>query len=167
VACSGSGLQPARRTISVNIPAGVEDGTSQTVIGAGTRTAPSTPAGDLELVIDVLPHPAFTRDGDDVQSAVTVPFFVALKGGQVQVATLRGDVTLRVPPGTAHGETLRLKGHGVPHRFRSGTGDHRCQVKLEIPTALTPRARELIAQLELELTQPPSGVLDRLKEIFS
>jgi molecular chaperone DnaJ len=165
--CAGAGLVSARRTITVNIPAGVEHGTSQTVIGAGSRTAPSTPAGDLELVIEVLAHPTFTRDADDVQSDVSVPFFVAVKGGEVQVATLRGDAKLRVPPGTAHGEILRLKGQGVPHRFRSGAGDHLCRVKLRIPVASTARSRELISELEQELAQSPSGVFDRLKELFS
>ena len=168
--CHGDGLTKSSRTIEVGIPAGVESGASRLVEGGGHRTSAQRPPGDLEIVIEVEPHPFFKRMGDDVVCAVPISFVQAALGSEVDVPTLDGKAKLRVPPSTQPGAVLRLKGKGIPHRVRGGRGDQLVQISLEVPTELTPRARELIEQLGKELgeeVQPQKRTFaERLKDLF-
>ncbi len=166
--CAGKGLTVRRRSIEVSIPPGIEHGAAQTVVGAGSRVTPRSAAGDLELVIVVKAHPHFQREGDNVQSEVSISFPTAALGGDVTVETLRGKETLRIPPGTQAGDVLELRGKGIPHRFRPGAGHHLCLVRVRIPTQLSQRAKTLVSDFDTELTSSSeSGVLDRLKSFFS
>jgi molecular chaperone DnaJ len=118
--------------------------------------------------MQVRPHKSYRREGDDIEADVTVPFIRAALGGELEIETLHGKETLRIPPGTAQDTMIRLRGKGVPHRFRSGTGDHFCKVKLSVPTALSPQARRILEGYEQELSQGnDGGVLGRLKSLFS
>ncbi len=168
--CSGSGLMTHQRTIEVTIPAGIEAGSSRAVEHAGNRVRPDRPAGDLELVIDVAPHPFFQRSGDDVLCRVPVTFAQAAIGGEVEVPTLDGKVRLRVPASTQPGSVLRIRGKGIPHRLRGGCGDQLVEVALEVPTSLTERARELVEELGKELgeeVQPQQRTfVEKLKGLF-
>src|SRR5690606_6707194 len=138
-------------SLEVEIPAGIESGSSRIVERAGNRTRPERPAGDLELVVEVAPHPFFRRIGDDIVCRVPVTFAQAALGGEIEVPTLEGKVKLRVPPHTQPGATLRIRGKGIPHRLRGGAGDQLVEVVLEVPTELSDKARTLIEELGKEL----------------
>ncbi|MEB2312648.1 MAG: molecular chaperone DnaJ [Sorangiineae bacterium] len=169
-ACRGSGLVEHQRTIEVAIPAGVEDGSTRLVEHGGSRARPDRPAGDLEIAIEVAPHPIFQRSGDDILCRVPITFAQAALGGEVEVPTLDGKVKLRVPPSTQPGSVLKLRGKGVPHRLRGGRGDQLIEVSVEVPTELTARARELLEELAKELgedVQPQRRTfVEKLKSLF-
>ena len=158
------------RTIMVDIPAGIEDGSSRTVERAGNVARAGRPPGDLELVVNVAPHPFFRRSGDDVVCSVPVSFAVAALGGELEIPTLEGKGKLKVPPGTQAGSILRIKGRGIPRRVRGGRGDQLVEVTVEIPTSLTARQRQLLEELAKELgdeVQPQQKTfVQKLKEFF-
>ncbi|HEV8550023.1 MAG TPA: molecular chaperone DnaJ [Polyangiaceae bacterium] len=168
--CSGAGVARAERTLEVDVPAGIEPGSSRTLSGEGHRLKPQQPPGDLEVLIDVLPHAFFKRSGDDVLCRVPVTFTQAALGGELLVPTLEGKVKLRVPSSTQPGAVLRLRGHGFPHRLRSGAGDQLVEIAVEVPENLTDRAKSLIQELGDELgeeVQPQRrSFLEKLKELF-
>lgn len=164
--CRATGILPRIREVEVAIPAGIEDGASQTVEGGGHRTAPGRRAGDLELVIAVRPHPHFKRRGDDVHSRIEIPFSVCAGGGNVLVDTIHGSERVAVPPGSAHGDEVKLRGRGIPHRFRSGAGDHYAEVVMTIPRATSVRARELVQEYAAE-AEKEDGLLDKVRGWFA
>lgn len=168
--CTGAGLATRMHTVTVDLPPGVETGSSKVLAGQGSRAAPHKPAGDLEVVVEVAPHPFFRRSGDDVLCSVPVTFAQAALGGEVDVPTLAGKAKVRVPPSTQPGSVLRLRGKGLPHRVRGGRGDQLVEITLEVPTELTPRARELIEALGRELgedVQPQQkSFVEKLRGIF-
>ena len=149
--CRGSGLVTSTNTLTVTIPPGVEAGATRLVAGAGNRPRQDRAPGDLEITIQVRPHPFYKRAGDDVICQVPITFAQAALGGEVEVPTLDGKGKLRVPPGTQPGAVLRIKGKGIPHRGGLGRGDQRIEVNLEVPTSLTSKQRELLEQLAREL----------------
>jgi molecular chaperone DnaJ len=154
----------------VTIPPGVEAGATRLVTGQGNRPRPDRPAGDLEITIQVRPHPFFKRVGDDVVCTVPITFVQAALGGEVEVPTLDGKGKLRVPPGTQPNAVLRIKGKGIPHRIGSGRGDQRIEVNLEVPTQISPKQRELLELLAKELgedVQPQTKTfVEKLKDLF-
>lgn len=168
--CSGAGLGKHRTTLEIDIPAGVEPGASRVVEGAGSRTGPDAPAGDLEMVVAVRSHPFFSRTGDDVVCGVPITFAQAALGGEVEVPTLEGKVKMKIPAATQPGSTLRIRGKGIPHRVRGGRGDQLVEVSVEVPTKLSDRARALIEELGDELgedVQPQQKTfVDKLKDLF-
>jgi molecular chaperone DnaJ len=168
--CRGAGLVARARTITVTIPAGIEDGASRTVSRAGNMPGPDRPAGDLELTINVAPHPFFQRSGDDIICSAPVSFVEAALGGEIELPTLEGRGKLRVPAGTQPGATLRIKNKGIPHRTRGGRGDQLVEIKVEVPTVLTERQRSLLLELASELgreVQPQQmSFVQKLKQFF-
>jgi len=168
--CTGAGLEKKKRTAQIGIPPGIESGSSRIIEGAGNRARLDRPAGDLEVVVEVAPHPFFRREGDDVLCSVPVSFVHAALGGEVEVPTLDGKVKLRIPPATQPGSLLRIRGKGIPHRIRGGNGDQLVEVSVEVPTNLSDRAKELIEQLGLEMgedVQPQQKTfVEKLKSLF-
>jgi molecular chaperone DnaJ len=168
--CRGSGLVTSTNTLTVTIPPGVEPGATRLVSGAGNRPRQDRAPGDLEITIQVRPHPFFKRAGDDVVCQVPITFAQAALGGEVEVPTLDGKGKLRVPAGTQPGAVLRIKGKGIPHRGGLGRGDQRIEVSLEVPTQLTSRQRELLEQLAKELgedVQPQQRTfVEKLRDLF-
>jgi molecular chaperone DnaJ len=168
--CRGSGLVSAQESLKVTIPAGVDAGATKLVTGAGNKPRPDRAAGDLEVQIQVRPHAFFRRDGDDVLCTVPVTFTHAALGGEVEVPTLDGKGKLRVPSGTQPGSVLRIKGKGIPHRGGMGRGDQRVEVAIEVPTQLTDRQRDLLAELARELgedVQPQRRTfMSKLRDLF-
>jgi molecular chaperone DnaJ len=168
--CRGSGLVSSSESLKVTLPGGVEAGATKLVSGAGNKPRPDKAPGDLEITIQVRPHPFFRREGDDVLCAVPVTFTHAALGGDVEVPTLDGKGKLRVPSGTQPGTVLRIKGKGIPHRGGLGRGDQRVEVTIEVPTQLTSRQRELLEQLAKELgedVQPQrKSFLGMLRDLF-
>ena len=157
-------------TLTVSIPAGTDAGATKLVPGAGNKPRPDRAPGDLELTINVAAHPFFRRTGDDVVCTVPITFAHAALGGEVEVPTLEGKGKMRVPSGTQPGTVLRIKGKGVPHRTGLGRGDQRVEIAIEVPTALTPRQREILEELAKELgedVQPQrSSFMDKLRDLF-
>lgn len=168
--CSGARLTKRSKTAEVTIPAGVASGSSRVIDGAGSRTGPERAPGNLEILIEVAAHPFFQREGDDVLCSVPISFVQAAVGGEIDVPTLEGKVKLRVPPATQPGSVLRIRGKGLPHRVRGGRGDQLVEISVEVPTELTPRARELLEQLGHELgedVQPKQKTfVEKLKSLF-
>jgi curved DNA-binding protein len=133
--------------IEVKIPAGARTGTKVRLAGQGTSGI-GGPAGDLFLVVKVMPHTVFERDGDDLRCELPVELYTAVLGGEVIVRTLGGDVKLKIPPETQSGRTIRLAGQGMPHLRESNTrGDLWVKVRVTIPQHLSEREQELFQEL--------------------
>jgi curved DNA-binding protein len=151
------GIVVRNRTLRVNVPAGVTDGQVIRLAGQGSAGAGDGPAGDLYLQVRVLAHPAFELDGRDVTTTLPVAPWEAALGATVPVPTLAGTVDLRIPAGARSGQKLRLRGRGLPAHGRDGgvPGDQYVVLKLVLPPADTPRARELYETMQRELAFEP------------
>ncbi len=136
------------RRLEVKIPAGVRTGSKVRVAGEGQPGMAGGPSGDLYLVIEVLPHPVFERDGDDLRCEVPIDLYTAVLGGEVTVPTLTGQAALRIPEGTQPGQTFRLRGQGMPVlRDPQKRGNLLVKVKVQLPEKLTDKQRQLFRQL--------------------
>jgi curved DNA-binding protein len=137
------------RTITVKIPAGIENGGKVRVSGEGGPGRNGGRKGDLLLVANVLRHPRFERDGDDLRLRLPVDMFTMLLGGEAQVTTLDGKtIKLKVPAGTANGKVIRLSGQGMPRLRNVGTrGDLYVTLEALLPATLSERERELVEEL--------------------
>ena len=169
--CSGSGRVMRERTLQINIPAGVEDGTKVRLVGDGEAGLRGGPPGDLYIFLSLKPHSFFQRDGADIFCKVPIAMTTAALGGQIEVPTLDGTTTrVRVPEGTASGKQFRLKGKGMPVLRSKAIGDLFIQVDVETPKNLTRRQRELLEEFEAEShkgTSPESaGFFARVKDFF-
>ena len=169
--CSGSGRVTRERTLSVNIPAGVEDGTRIRLAGEGEAGMRGGPAGDLYIFLSIKPHEFFQRDGADLFCRVPISMTTAALGGQLDVPTVDGGKTrVKVPEGTETGKQFRLKGKGMPVLRSKVMGDMYIQVEVETPKNLSARQRELLEAFEREShgeTSPHSaGFFTRVKEFF-
>jgi len=169
--CSGSGRVMRERTLSVNIPAGVEDGTRIRLAREGEAGLRGGPPGDLYIFLSIKPHEFFQRDGADIFCVVPISMVTAALGGQIEVPTVDGSVTrVKIPEGTESGKQFRLKGKGMPVLRSKTYGDMYIQVRVETPKNLTKRQRELLEEFEREShkdTSPESaGFFSRVKEFF-
>ena len=169
--CTGTGRVVKERTLSVNIPAGVEDGTRIRLAGEGEAGVRGGPAGDLYIFLSIKPHEFFQRDGADIFCRVPIAMTAASLGGHIDVPTLDGGQTrVKIPEGTETGKQFRLKGKGMPVLRSKVTGDMYIQVEVETPKNLTARQRELLQEFETEShkeTSPESaGFFARVKEFF-
>lgn len=169
--CAGSGRVTKERTLSVNIPAGVEDGTRIRLAGEGEAGLRGGPTGDLYIFLSIKQHEFFQRDGSDIFCRVPISMITAALGGQIDVPTVDGGQTrVKVPEGTETGKQFRLKGKGMPVLRSRVQGDMYIQVEVETPKSLTRRQRELLEEFEREShkeTSPASaGFFNRVREFF-
>jgi molecular chaperone DnaJ len=169
--CGGGGRVTRERTLSVNIPNGVEDGTRIRLAGEGEAGLRGGTTGDLYIFLEVAPHEFFQRDGADLHCRVPISMISAALGGEFEVPAIDGSkVKVKVPPGTQTGRRFRLGGKGMPVLRAKQTGDMYVQVAVETPQNLTKRQRELLAEFEKlssEDTQPESaGFFSRVKEFL-
>jgi molecular chaperone DnaJ len=147
--CHGAGRTTEERKLSVNIPAGIEDGTRIRLAGEGEAGLRGGPAGDLYIFLSIKAHEFFQRDGADIFCRVPVSMTTASLGGEFQVPTIDGGKTrVKIPEGTQSGKQFRLKGKGMPVLRSSRVGDMYIQVVVETPRALTRRQRELLEEFE-------------------
>lgn len=170
-ACGGAGRTTRERTLSVNIPAGVEDGTRIRLTGEGEAGMRGGPSGDLYIFLSIKPHAFFQRDGADLFCRVPISLVAASLGGEFDVPTIAGSqAKVKVPEGTQSGKQFRLKGKGMPVLRSRDVGDLYIQVAVETPQNLTKRQRELLTEFEKESsreTSPESaGFFSRVKEFF-
>ncbi len=142
-----AGNRPVRERIEVKIPPGVRDGTRLRVAGKGHPGPNGGPRGDLYLRVKLLPHERLERRGDDLHGEVPVPLWDALLGGEVEVHTLSGKGTFRIPPETQNGRTFRLPGQGMPKMGGGGKGDFFARVKVILPEHLTAQERTMFEDL--------------------
>jgi molecular chaperone DnaJ len=153
--CKGRGVEVRPRTVKVRIPAGVDDGQRIRVKGRGTPGLNGAPPGDLYVVVHVAPHPIFARSGKwDLTVKVPVTFPEAALGAQVKVPTLDTPVTVKVPPGTQTGKTVRVKGRGIP-RASSDPGALLVTFDVLVPKELDENARSALEQLAAALPGNP------------
>jgi molecular chaperone DnaJ len=169
--CVGSGRVTRERTLSVNVPAGVEDGTRIRLTGEGEAGMRGGPAGDLYIFLTVKPHAFFQRDGADLYCRVPISMVQAALGGEFTVRTLDGtESKVSVPEGAQSGRQLRLRGKGMPVLRARDSGDLFVQLVVETPQNLTRRQRELLAEFATEssnTTHPESaGFFAKMKEFF-
>jgi len=143
----GGGGGGRSRRIEVKIPAGVRDGSKLRVAGEGGRGLGGAPAGDLYLIVKLRQHPIFEVRGDDLWAEAPVGLYDALLGGQIVVPTIKGRADMTIPPETQNGQIFRLRGQGLPALRGGAAGDAMIKVKVELPRQLTPRERELFAEL--------------------
>jgi molecular chaperone DnaJ len=149
VECRGAGRVTEERKLSVNIPAGIEDGTRIRLAGEGEAGLRGGPAGDLYIFLSIKPHEFFQRDGADIFCRVPVSVTTAALGGEFQVPTIDGGKTrVKVPDGTQTGKQFRLKSKGMPVLRAGRVGDMYIQVVVETPQNLTRRQRELLEEFE-------------------
>jgi len=146
--CHGGGWAKSRRNLEVKIPAGVDTGSRIRVAGEGAGGVQGGGRGDIYLRITVRPDPRFERKADDLYVTLPVPAPDAALGTEVSVPTLKGQVSMKIPPETSSGRTFRLPGYGMPHLKGGGTGDEYVQVQLTIPSGLSPKERELYQGLK-------------------
>jgi len=147
--CRGAGRVTEERKLSVNIPAGIEDGTRIRLAGEGEAGSRGGPAGDLYIFLSLKPHAFFQREGADIFCRVPVSVTTAALGGEFQVPTIDGGKTrVKVPEGTQTGKQFRLKGKGMPVLRSGRVGDMYIQVAVEVPRNLTRRQRELLQEFE-------------------
>lgn len=147
--CDGAGTIEALKELEVTIPNGVRTGSRVRISGKGGPGMNGGPAGDVYLVIRIVPHPRFERVGDDLIETVSMSLYKAVLGGEVVIPTIGGQVALTIPPGTQQGKQFRLRGKGMP-KLGSATGesgDLLVKTAIEIPTDLSDQERALFEQL--------------------
>ncbi|MFP1630259.1 molecular chaperone DnaJ [Zhengella sp. ZM62] len=169
--CSGAGRVTEERSLSVNIPAGIEDGTRIRLAGEGEAGMRGGPAGDLYIFLSVKPHEFFQRDGADLFCSVPISMTTAALGGQFDVTTLDGSqARVKVTEGTQNGKRFRLKGKGMPVLRQPTMGDLYIQVAVETPQNLSKRQRELLEEFETISSKDNSpqsaGFFSRMKDFF-
>lgn len=157
--CNGAGQKKVRRKVEVNIPPGVDTGTRMRVTGEGEPGVRGGVNGDLYVVLHVRDSEFFQRDGDDIHCEVPIAFHVAALGGQVEVPTVHGPVTVDVAPGTQTGDTKTVSGKGMPSLRRRGSfGSHHIRFFVEVPKKLTGEQKTLLEKYaETFKTSPQSG----------
>jgi molecular chaperone DnaJ len=143
--CEGEGRHPVEDALRVRIPAGVATGQKLKIAGKGDAPRGSGSEGDLYVIVSVAEHPLFRRRGDDLIADVPLTFAEATLGADVQVPTLEGTTTIRVPPGTPSGKLLRLGGRGLPRLGQSDRGDLHLQISLEVPEGLSEVQRQQLS----------------------
>ncbi len=168
--CSAQGRVVQERKIEIKIPPGVEDGSRLRVSGGGEAGMRGGPSGDLYVVFRVRQHKLFQRKGSDLILEVPISISQAALGVEMEIPTLKDSTTLRIPEGTQHGATFRLKGYGMPHLRGSGKGDLRVKINVKVPRRLSSRQKELLeefAHLSGETVGVENrGFFDRMKDAF-
>lgn len=168
--CKGQARTLRQRIVDAKIPAGVEDGTRIRFNGLGESGLYGGPPGDLYVVLHVKEHPFFEREGNDLHCVIPVSFAQAALGAELMVPTLEGEHTLKVPEGTQSGSAFRIRGRGVPVLNGRGKGDLYVEIRVQTPSKLSQRQRELLQELEgiIQIENKPQRrtLLGKVKDMF-
>jgi molecular chaperone DnaJ len=169
--CRGHRVERVVRRIKVAIPAGVDDGTQIRLTGEGEPGANGGPRGNLYVVVGVKPHRYFRREGNDIVMDLPINVAQAALGTEVEVPTVDGPSTLKIPAGTQPGRVLRMKSKGVPHLRASGRGDQLVQIIVRVPANMNDRQKKLMKQMaetfDGDVTpQENKGFFEKVKDAF-
>lgn len=169
-ACVGSGRIRKKRTVTVKVPAGIDNGQTIIMNGQGEPGLRGGPNGDLYIVVGVKPHKLFKREGYNLLLDFPISFVTATLGGDVEVPTLSGPIKYRIPEGTQPGTEYRIKGVGIQMLRSTGKGDLVLKVKVEIPKRLNNKQKDLLRQFDETTTDKEydgrKSFMDRVKELF-
>ena len=169
--CKGEGRVVQQKTVEAKIPAGVEHETRIRFSGMGEAGVHGGPYGDLYVILHVKEHSLFEREGNDLHCVIPISFTQAALGAEIRVPTLEGEQMLKIPEATQSGTTLRLRGKGVPVLNGHGKGDLFVEVRVETPTKLNKRQRELLQELQgstpIENRPERRSILGKVKDILS
>jgi molecular chaperone DnaJ len=146
--CGGAGRVKQHKTLSVKIPAGVDEGDRIRLAGEGEHGVNGGPPGDLYVQIHLKQHTVFSRDHNDLHCEMPISFTTAALGGEIQIPTLDGAASIKIPPETQSGRVFRLRGKGIKGVRSHTHGDLMCHVVVETPVSLTDRQKELLRELE-------------------
>lgn len=163
--CHGQGRVQDTKTLNIKIPAGVDTGDRMRLSGEGEAGLNGAPSGDLYVQIEVRPHSIFEREGNTLYCEVPISFSTAAIGGQLKVPTLQGEVMLKIPTETQTGALFRLRGKGIKSQ-RHGTGDMICKVKVETPSRLSNKQKDLLKQFNDENQKDHGKHYPRAKQWF-
>jgi molecular chaperone DnaJ len=171
--CGGAGRVKRQKTLSVKIPAGVDEGDRIRLSGEGEAGVNGGPPGDLYVVIRLKAHAVFQREANDLHCEMPISFTAAALGGEIEIPTLDGSAKIKIPPETQSGRVFRLRGKGIKGVRSHAHGDLLCHVVVETPVNLTARQRELLLELEA-INQEESGRhdprakswMERVREFF-
>jgi molecular chaperone DnaJ len=168
--CAGQTIVEHEHKLLVKVPPGVEQDTRIRYQGEGESGRYSGPAGDLYVVLSVKKHKFFERDGDDLHCVLPISFPQAALGTELEIETLEGKETIKIPEGVQSGKEFKLRGKGVPHLNERGKGDLIVEIRVATPSRLTKQQRELMKQLSETMVvenEPHSrGLFDKMKDIF-
>ena len=172
--CSGAGRLKHQKTLSVKIPAGVDEGDRIRLSGEGEAGVNGGPSGDLYVVIHIRAHEVFSREGNDLHCEMPVSITKAAIGGEIEIPTLDGYAKIKIPSETQSGKVFRLRGKGIKGVRSQTFGDLMCHVVVETPVNLTARQKELLQELE-EINERDVGRhnprakswMNRVKEFFA
>jgi molecular chaperone DnaJ len=169
--CKGDTRVTREHRINVKVPAGVEQDTRIRYSGEGEAGRFGGPAGDFYVVLDVKAHKFFERDGDDLHCVIPISFPQAALGTEIEIETLDGTETLKIPEGTQSGREFKLRSKGVPHLNSHGKGDLIVEVRVQTPAKLSKQQKELLKQLSetiaVENAPHSRGLFGKVKEMFS
>jgi molecular chaperone DnaJ len=168
--CKGEGRILRQRTVDAKVPAGVEDGTRIRFSGGGEVGAFGGPAGDLYVVLHVKEHAFFAREGNDLHCVVPISVAQAAMGAEIRVPTMEGEHTLKIPDGTQPGAVFRIRNKGVPVLNGHGKGDLYVEVRVQVPTKINKRQKELLQELDAlsKVDNQPllRSLLGKMKDMF-
>lgn len=168
--CLGAGKVRKTKKINVKIPAGVDDGATIKMSGEGQLGTKGGPRGDLYILIEVIPHKLFQRDGYNVYIEMPITFVQAALGDEVEVPTLDGKVKYKIPEGTQTGTIFRLRGKGIMHLRSSQRGDQLVKINVEVPRKLTESQKDILREFAKqsgeEINQQSKNFFDKVKDIF-
>lgn len=169
--CHGSGRVKAQRTLSVNVPRGIETGNRIRLSGEGEAGLNGGPNGDLYLAISIKSHDVFERHDSDILCHIPIPMTKAALGGSVEVPDIEGRrVSIKIPEGSQHGRRFRLRGKGMPHLHSGARGDMYVELSLEVPIRLSAQQKALLEQFQSETndknTPTASGFFTKIKNFW-
>ena len=161
--CRGNGRVGKTRTISINIPAGIDDSQVITLSGQGDHGKKGGPAGDLLVYVTVKPHKTFVREGVNLFMDLDITFPQAALGSEIEIPTLEGNIKYTIPAGTQTGTTFRMREKGIKHLRQDKKGDLYVKVRIVVPRKLTDRQRELLMEFG-EMPDPKAKKKSKLKK---
>ena len=164
--CGGTGTTRKQRKITVNIPAGIDNGQAVSLRGQGGAGRNGGPAGDLLISVTVRPHAFFKREGTSVYLDHPVTFLQATLGAELEIPTIDGKVKWNLPAGTQPGTTFRLRGKGIPSVNGRGRGDQYVTVNVQVPTSLTHEQKEALRAYGEAMGEIQPGPVDSVKSFF-
>ena len=172
--CDGIGRVKKHKTLSVKIPAGVDDGDRIRLSGEGEAGVNGGPPGDLYVVVQLKAHSVFQREGADLHCEMPISFTMAALGGEIHIPTLDGEAKIKIPAETQSGQVFRLRGKGIKPIRQTSSGDLLCHVVVETPVRLTERQKELLRELD-EINKKDhdkhnpraKGFMDKVKDFFA